>query len=1003
MATTEKEILLEIQVDSKNALKNVERAKLAIESIRQAQKKYQDQLRTGEIDRETYIKNMAALSNQMLKQKEIIRDNTKAHKDATKARQEAEGSLLSMRAELSQLLKAYDALGKTEREDAEVGGKMLTQIQTLTTELNQAEQASGRYGRTVGNYPSVFDASTEKIQRFGSILKGVFDFDAQIEKLKGLGAAFNGLAGTITSASRAPIGYKKPITDAANATAQATAAVNANATATKAAATTTRAATEATTAQTTATNAQSAATEGATRNTIGFNTATNASAGASNTAAAAETAQAGAATGLSGALKSATSGVMSLLKATLKFIASPIGMIVAAVGAALLIVVKAVKQLTDAFKKNDDAMTALSSVMSVFKAVGAAVGKIFEGIVKAIVPVIEKVAELSRKIATFFGGEMVDAMVDANERLLRSNEELEDMHNQNLVSRATYNKRIAELNNQVADSEHYTVEQRRDAIEESIRLEKEMTAAEVAEAKVRLQNRILEAKMKSDQSQETKDEIAQLEAAVIDLEAASEAAQRRAISRRSQFSKEIESQRREAAKQAEEARKERIAKEEQAVQALQDLIIQQMIDGQEKEIAELKNATQKQVNELQKRLATEKNLTAKAKKAIQEQIVLIEANAQVEMGKIQEKYSAERLKKAVEVETELWQARLAAVKKGTDEERALLMSNLQFRAKQEQDALMQRLINNEITEREYEELALLSRQKFAQENAALLNAIDAQEQQRIKQEWANRIAAETDGSLRQMDVKIEAKKAEIAALQQLEGESDEAYKGRQIALNNELLQMTKQRADAEMQIERGKAQATADLFGATSQLLEQAGEDNKEAVMASKVLALAQVAIQQGIAISEAVASAAAGDPYTYALRVAVAIASTVAAMASAINSINEASFAEGGLVRGAGTATSDSIPARLSNGEFVVNAEATRQHLGELLAINGGWGATAPNNRHFADGGMAVEQYNAASNSEAIAAAVREAVADIQPVVSVKEITNVQKRVQVKEKIANS
>ena len=125
--------------------------------------------------------------------------------------------------------------------------------------------------------------------------------------------------------------------------------------------------------------------------------------------------------------------------------------------------------------------------------------------------------------------------------------------------------------------------------------------------------------------------------------------------------------------------------------------------------------------------------------------------------------------------------------------------------------------------------------------------------------------------------------------------------------------------------------------------------------------------------------------------------------MASAINSINEASFAKGGLVRGAGTATSDSIPARLSNGEFVVNAEATRQHLGELLAINGGWGATAPNNRHFADGGMAVEQYNAASNSEAIAAAVREAVADIQPVVSVKEITNVQNRVQVKEKIANS
>ena len=937
---------------------------------------------------------MAALSNQMLKQKEIIRDNTKAHKDAVKANQEAEGSLQAMRGELSQLLKAYDALSKTEREDAEVGGKMLKHIQDLTGELKTAEEASGRFQRNVGNYQSIWDAPITKIEKFGSIIKGVFDFDAQIAKLKGLGDAFKGVSTTLESASRTTIGFKKPITDAANATAQATAAVNANATATGAAATATRAATEATTAQTTATNAQSAATEGATRNTIGFNTATNTSAAASNTAAAAETAQAGAATGLGAALKSATSGVMSLLKATLKFIASPIGAIVAAIGVALVIVVKAVKNLTDAFKKNDDAMTALSSVMGVFKAIGAAVGKVFENIVKAIVPVIEKVAELSRKIATFFGGEMVDAMVDANERLLRSTEELEDMHNRNLVSRATYNKRIAELNNQVADSENYTVEQRRNAVEESIRLEKEMTAAEVAEAKARLQNKILEAKINSDTSQQTKDEIAQLEAAVIDLEAASEAAQRRAIQRRASFNKEIENQRREAAKKAEEARKERIAKEEQAVQALQDLIIAQMIDGQEKEVAELKNGTQKQVKELQKRLTTEKNLTAKAKKALQEQVVLIEAQAQVEIGKIQERYSAERLKKAVETETELWQARLAAVKKGTEEERALRLSQLQFNARQEQDALVARLQANELTEEQYEELSLLSRRKYQEA---------AQEQERIKQEWANKIAAETDGSIKQMDVKIEAKKAEIAALQQLEGESDEAYKGRQIALNNELLQMTKQRADAEMQIERGKAQATADLFGATSELLEQAGEDNKEAVMASKIMALAQVAIQQGIAISEAVASAAAGDPYTYAFRVAAAIASTVAAMASAINSINEASFAKGGLVRGAGTATSDSIPARLSNGEFVVNAEATRQHLGELLAINGGWGATAPNNRHFADGGMAVEQYNAASNSEAIAAAVREAVADIQPVVSVKEITNVQKRVQVKEKIANS
>ena len=47
--------------------------------------------------------------------------------------------------------------------------------------------------------------------------------------------------------------------------------------------------------------------------------------------------------------------------------------------------------------------------------------------------------------------------------------------------------------------------------------------------------------------------------------------------------------------------------------------------------------------------------------------------------------------------------------------------------------------------------------------------------------------------------------------------------------------------------------------------------------------------------------------------------------------------FATGGFIRGPGTGTSDSINARLSNGEFVVNAQATRNNLGALHAINNG------------------------------------------------------------------
>jgi hypothetical protein len=58
--------------------------------------------------------------------------------------------------------------------------------------------------------------------------------------------------------------------------------------------------------------------------------------------------------------------------------------------------------------------------------------------------------------------------------------------------------------------------------------------------------------------------------------------------------------------------------------------------------------------------------------------------------------------------------------------------------------------------------------------------------------------------------------------------------------------------------------------------------------------------------------------------------------------------LASGGRVSGPGTGKSDSIPARLSDGEFVVNAASTRKHRALLEAINSGTITS------FANGGMA-------------------------------------------------
>jgi hypothetical protein len=64
---------------------------------------------------------------------------------------------------------------------------------------------------------------------------------------------------------------------------------------------------------------------------------------------------------------------------------------------------------------------------------------------------------------------------------------------------------------------------------------------------------------------------------------------------------------------------------------------------------------------------------------------------------------------------------------------------------------------------------------------------------------------------------------------------------------------------------------------------------------------------------------------------------------------VNAQKKAQGGMVTGPGSETSDSIPAMLSNGEYVINARSTRMFQPILSAINN-YGLDTP---RFAAGGL--------------------------------------------------
>ena len=105
-------------------------------------------------------------------------------------------------------------------------------------------------------------------------------------------------------------------------------------------------------------------------------------------------------------------------------------------------------------------------------------------------------------------------------------------------------------------------------------------------------------------------------------------------------------------------------------------------------------------------------------------------------------------------------------------------------------------------------------------------------------------------------IKMEQKQAELDSLQQMEGETLEAFNLRKIQIGNEYVAAKQELADKEVEIEQVKYQATADITGALSTLAEAAGEHSKELAIASKVLALAEIAINTGKAIAAGVAQA---------------------------------------------------------------------------------------------------------------------------------------------------
>ncbi|HEX7111720.1 MAG TPA: phage tail length tape measure family protein [Mizugakiibacter sp.] len=159
-------------------------------------------------------------------------------------------------------------------------------------------------------------------------------------------------------------------------------------------------------------------------------------------------------------------------------------------------------------------------------------------------------------------------------------------------------------------------------------------------------------------------------------------------------------------------------------------------------------------------------------------------------------------------------------------------------------------------------------------------------------------------------------------------------------------QYAEQRQKIEVSRQQLTLQASSDFFG---QLAVLSRSNNSKIAAIGKTAAIAKAIIDTYQSANAAYA-ALASIPYIGPALGAAAAGAAIAAGLANVAQIRsqQTAFATGGLVSGPGTGTSDSIPARLSNGEFVQRTAAVRYYGVDFM--------DAVNNLQFpryADGGL--------------------------------------------------
>ena len=729
------------------------------------------------------------------------------------------------------------------------------------------------------------------------------------------------------------------------------------------------------------------------------------------------------------------SGLKSATLASLKFLATPLGAVIGVIGLAIGLVVGGFKLMTASLNRTEDGAAALTGVMNVFKGVMSGVLTVVEPIAlflvegladgfEALGKMVESSSKQIQKALKFLGlNDAANGLANvtatikdtssATAQLAKAEAELNKIQRQQGIIQLEFQTR-AEKQRQIRDDESKSLKER-------IQANKDLgdVLTEQSDAEMKLANRVLEiAKLRIKANGEGTEELDKLAEAQLKIR---------------EIEERVNSQRSEQMTNENSLRRDGVA------------LVKEANDKKIKAIKELSDKEKEAESELIKRFEDQRALIDEAANIEKNNAIISIDNAE------------ERAEAIAFIDREALNAKLMSL----DDETAAYTASADMVGAVDEVKYAKQLAQRAAFEAELAEtdraaraeeftnkIEALALDEQLETEAAELSITNTEDLEKARAEIALKFLgvklelmtklAEADGILTDEELKnLQLVENAIARIQgkltntdenptlaDMIGLSEDDVADIQLGLTvvSGLLSSIQSAiaAGAENRIKEIDETSAAEIAAVEASAVSEDDKAkkikaiNKKAAQDKFKIELEQFKVAKALSVALAIANTATAvmaqlsNPTPYVGFVLAALAAVTGGIQIGIASSQKPpsppKFASGGFVSGPGTGTSDSIDAKLSNGESVNNAKTTKMFGREISAMNAAGGGVdwykgqGGTSNRFADGGIVSPTFAArqtATSASMTKADFANALADMpQPVVRVTEINDVQGRV---------